>query len=98
MIESIGPIAINIVRVFKDVLTTLITYSLFLLGFTLGFFMILYYYIQSMHNLSEKSPDDDKRYGSIGYGKFKKGALKANPCSSNLPRPFASTPKRFKDH
>ncbi len=49
MSEAIGPIAINIVRVFKDVLTTLITYGLFLVGFTLGFFMLLYYYIQSKH-------------------------------------------------
>ena len=58
MSEVIGPIAINIVRVFKDVATTLITYGLFLLGFTLGFFMLLYYYIQSKHDLSHDVVDD----------------------------------------
>ena len=59
MSEAIGPIAINIVRVFKDVLTTLITYCLFLLGFTLGFFMLLYYYIQSRHDLEVDSGFED---------------------------------------
>ena len=61
MSEAIGPIAINIVRVFKDVLTTLITYGLFLVGFTLGFFMLLYYYIQSKHDLSKYLVDDAQR-------------------------------------
>ena len=61
MSEAIGPIAINIVRVFKDVATTLITYGLFLVGFTLGFFMLLYYYIQSKHDLSKILPDDAER-------------------------------------
>ena len=61
MSEAIGPIAINIVRVFKDVLTTLITYGLFLVGFTLGFFMLLYYYIQSKHDLSTEMPDNTQR-------------------------------------
>jgi uncharacterized membrane protein len=59
MSEAIGPIAINIVRVFKDVLTTLITYFLFLIGFTLGFFMLLYYYIQSKHDLDVDSGFED---------------------------------------
>jgi hypothetical protein len=61
MSEAIGPIAINIVRVFKDVATTLITYGLFLVGFTLGFFMLLYYYIQSKHDLSTEIPDNTER-------------------------------------
>ena len=61
MSEAIGPIAINIVRVFKDVATTLITYGLFLVGFTLGFFMLLYYYIQSKHDLSTEIPDNTQR-------------------------------------
>ena len=61
MSEAIGPIAINIVRVFKDVATTLITYGLFLVGFTLGFFMLLYYYIQSKHDLSKEAVDDAQR-------------------------------------
>ena len=61
MSEAIGPIAINIVRVFKDVATTLITYGLFLIGFTLGFFMLLYYYIQSKHDLSTDMPDNTQR-------------------------------------
>ena len=61
MSEAIGPIAINIVRVFKDVATTLITYGLFLVGFTLGFFMLLYYYIQSKHDLSTEVPDNAQR-------------------------------------
>ena len=63
MSEAIGPIAINIVRVFKDVATTLITYGLFLVGFTLGFFMLLYYYIQSKHDLSKILPDNAERRG-----------------------------------
>ena len=65
MSEAIGPIAINIVRVFKDVATTLITYGLFLVGFTLGFFMLLYYYIQSKHDLVNElvKPDDAGRRG-----------------------------------
>ena len=61
MIEAIGPIAINIVRVFKDVLTTLITYGLFLVGFTMGFFTLLYYYLQSRHDLDKKVIDDAER-------------------------------------
>ena len=61
MSEAIGPIAINIVRVFKDVLTTLITYSLFLVGFTMGFFMLLYYYLQSKHDLDKEIVDNASR-------------------------------------
>ena len=53
MIESIGPIAINIVRVIKDVLTTLISYLVLLFGFTFGLLTILLYYIHSRHDFKK---------------------------------------------
>ena len=58
MIESIGPIAINIVSVIKDVLTTLITYMPLLLGFTFGFLAILYYYVDSRHEFETGKTKD----------------------------------------
>ena len=58
MIESIGPIAINIVRVIKDVLTTLISYIVLLFGFTIGLLAILLYYIHSRHDFEEGHQDE----------------------------------------
>ena len=71
MIESIGPIAINIVRVIKDVLTTLITYFLLLFGFTFGFLAVLYYYVDSRHEF-----ELGKTKGSTGEMRQEEGLWK----------------------
>ena len=63
--ESIGPIAINIVRVFFDVVTTLISYLFILIAFTFGFLMLMYYYIHSRHTDPDGIDDTKRRFKGL---------------------------------